>query len=408
MSKKPYVIGKGGTFLHTVVQQATMGDPHPAAQDRRRSAGMYPSMASAFVKPFSSAPTILVGPCMRESWYKLRHVPRSDESDSPRMARIRRMGDMIADHFVYDMAKRAGVYVADEVSFFDDELRLSGRYDLMVRLPTMELMGSDVKSISVWMETPHIRSGKNGFVFTEPRWKDVAQIMVYMAHYWTHGVRYWSLYYVSRHMDDNEFVFEWVNPPGSFEEPIGPDCYLRCYSSVDQHEIEMPWLRWGEISARYRTLLRHLQDKTTPPREGYLQMPNSMLYGFAKEFERRVGSFKSREANPDYGSQLIPLNKGEAETVLRRAKPLEEKAAAAGEELTAGALDEHPEPLLENKGDGVCTYCEFKTLCHTGVQTNEAEVQRRLSEPIAPSLPTRVQPPKAPPPVPRPAPFTLK
>jgi hypothetical protein len=340
-AEKPFLLPSGKLYLSEMVQQATVGTDHPAAVSVKKPVGMYPSQASALVIDPKSGMTRPIGECLRKGWYKLRNTPPSDISIDPKMTRIQRAGEVIADRFVYDMAKRAGIYVADEISFYDPDHMLSGRYDIMVRLPNGDLMGSDVKTISGWKEIPHIASGRNGYDCLEPRWKDVCQIMCYMQWYLQHGVKYWSLLYMSREFSIGEFVFEWANlPPGALRAE--EDTYLRCYSS--ERVWDVPWLTWGQIKRRFYQLHKSLVDKVPPPRDYQISYDNATLVTMAKA----GGS----------GNQLIPLNKTEGEMILRKY----EKMVKKGEESNINSLP----PFLE-KGDNECGYCEYRTMCWFGI-----------------------------------------
>lgn len=337
----PFQLTNGRMFLTEMIDQALCGDPHPAAQDNRRPSGMYPHQASAEVVDPKSGLQVTIGGCTRQSWYDLRRVPPSEEPAGAKQRRIMKTGDLIATEFVYEQAKRAGIYVADEISMFDPDNKLSGRYDLMVRLPDGSLMVVDVKSISGWKEVPHCASGRNGFDYMEPRWKDLLQLMCYMQWYLQFGVLYGSLVYVSREMEQNEFCFEWVNLEKGAKRPHD-DAYLRCYSR--ERAWELPWLTWGQIRRRYESLYSYLQSGEMPPRDFKLFYSNSDLVRMAEA----GGS----------GNQLVDLNATETKTVLSKLQTAKKRKPDVD-------IDSLP-PFVE-KGSFQCNYCNWKTLCWSGM-----------------------------------------
>lgn len=340
---KPFILPSGKFFMSEMIDQALLGPDHPAAKNVRKTGGnVYPSMASAKVKEPKSGIVRTIGSCARSSYYNLTGTPPSDLRPDPKMERIKKAGEILAKHFVYEQAQKSGIYVADEVSFFDSKNSLSGRYDIMLRLPNGELMGSDVKTISTYKETPHISAGRNGYDALEPRWKDVCQIMCYLAWYHQYGVYYWSLYYLSREFATGEFVFEWANVPRDAKE-VPDTAYLTCYSRDFYWKLD--WLTWGDIRKRYEMVKKAIADGVPPERDYSLAFSNSKLV----EMATAGGS----------GNQLIPLNKTECEMILNRYHRAIKKAP----DVNIDSLSS----FLQDRGDSECGYCDYKSLCWFGL-----------------------------------------
>lgn len=344
MSEDKIRLANGKLSLFETLELATRGSDDPALVPVRRSAGLSPSSASAEVKdPVTGLPFVL-GSCLRQSWYKVMgHAPDPGETDA-RIQRILASGDLISQHFVYEPAKKIGIWAGDEISFFDPDNMLSGRLDLMTYLPgTNEKVIVEVKSMSGMMEYPYIKTGQRGYKFLEPRYKDLCQLMSYMQWWLQYGVKYGALYYCSREMNTNMFMFEWANVPAGTLRPAD-DAFLRCFSS--ERTWDMPWLTWGQIRKRYNDLKTHLKNGTVPPRDFERQYSNKQLLDMA--------------TNTGLGSQFIDMSATDSAAVQSKFRSQMKKT---------GDKDPDKHESYMQKGSYACTYCDFKSTCWNSVAT---------------------------------------
>jgi len=335
-------------LLSSLIDQALIGPDDEALQGSSRSSGMHPSSSSAeVIDPLTGVPAV-IGTCLRQAYYRMTGTTPTEPSTARGM-RVMAMGDLLSNNFVYRPAMKAGIWASHELKIYDPDNKISGIADLIVRLPTGELMGVEVKSLGVYGEIPCIVAGKQGYQFLEPRYKDLPQVITYMQWFRRYGIRYWSLYYVSRDGATNEFVFEFMDPEGDSEYP-SEGSYLRCHST--ERTWDMPWITWGAVKVRYRQLLEALNKGEPPPRDFTLQYPDEFLV---------------RMASTEEGNQLNSLTKTDRATINKKLAREKE-----GKEITK------PYSL---KGDKVCQWCSYSTLCWQGLSP-EGTSKVPISEPI--------------------------
>jgi hypothetical protein len=356
----------GKLALYEALEQATKPSDDPALVSSRRSAGLSPSSASALVKDPVTGDNFILGSCLRQSWYKVMGQAPDPGYVDARFIRICETGDLISKNFVYEPAKKAGLWAGEEMSFFDPENMLSGRLDLMAYLPgSLEKVIVEVKSVGSYTDIPWVKSGQRGFELLEPRFKDLPQLMSYMQWWLQFGVKYGALFYCSREMNTNMFMFEWANLPVGASRP--PDsAYLRCYSS--ERTWDLDWLTWGQIRERYTELKKHLKAGTIPPRDFEIQYSNKELLTLA--------------TNTGKGSQFVDMNATDSKLVQTRFRSQLTK--------TKNKDPAQHEPYVE-KGSFACTYCDFKKTCWSSLGTpstpeltaEEWDSQKRTKAPVA-------------------------
>lgn len=342
IEKSPLRDERGELSLFKTIETATCPPSDPALSGTHKSAGLSPSSSSAVVVDPVTGGTFVLGTCQRKTWYKIMGYPEEVSVPDARMERIMAMGDVISQKFVYEPAKRAGIWAGDEISFYDPDNLLSGRLDMMAYLPgTIEKCGVEVKSMSAYMDIPWIKSGQRGFKYLEPRYYDLPQVMSYMQWWLQYGVRYWSIYYMTRDMTSNMFCFEWANVPKEAKRP-GDDAFLKVHSS--ERTWDLPWLTWGQIRKRYDSLKVNIKNKTIPPRDFELEYSNATLLSMA--------------SNAGKGSQFVDMNNTDSEKVQTRFRAESKKTKSNNPEDHA--------PYL-SKGSYGCAYCPYKKMCWTGL-----------------------------------------
>lgn len=334
----------GGLTLFNALEEGMQDPSDPALVQTRKSAGFSPSAASAVVIDPVTKKEVVVNACNRKTWYSIMGYPKDDDTvREPRSCRITHAGDLISDHMVYESAKRMGVWAAEELAFFDPDNLLSGRLDLMAYIPgTKQKVIVEVKSMSPYMEVPWIKTGQKGFKLLEPRYKDLPQLMSYMQWWLQFGVRYGAIYYCSRDMNSNMFMFEWANVAPDALRPQD-SAYLRCHST--ERTWDLDFITWGHIRKRYSELRKHLKEGTEPPRDFSIEMTNRELF----------------DASHAYGNatQFCEVNATEAKAIQAAFK---KQAKSTGK----NSPEDHPDPYMK-KGMFSCTYCDYKTVCSTSL-----------------------------------------
>ena len=322
----------GGLTLYQLIQKEMLPTKDPALKSTKPpQKNLHPSSSSAVLKDPISGLETAIGTCLRKAFYSCKGYQEDVSLPEPRSQRLMAVGETLARQFLYDPAKKLGLFAAEELQFYDEKINVSGRIDLMCYLPgTSEKIIVECKSISPNMIIPYIKAGERGYTLKEPRWYDLCQLMTYMQYYKKFDVQYGAMYYISRDMDDNMFIFEWANVDSSTKE-IPDNAYLKCHS--DERTWDLPFLTWGQIKDRYHLLQKYIDNDELPPRDYALQYSNDFL------------AFLSQ--NVGKGSQFIDMNKTDAKAVETK--------------LSSKKYD--PTKPIMMKGSFNCDYCPYKERC---------------------------------------------
>jgi hypothetical protein len=215
---------------------------HPVLQDMRRLDYIYASSLG-----FLTDAGVLGG-CRRAEWYRMRGTPR-DTQDTAKGLRCAKYGGACGDVEV-ELAKKARVYVGDEVAVIDDGHKISGRIDLIVLDPEAQsdpLIGIEIKSIQGWGAKGLTTPGTSGLF--KPRDKDLAQAIFYVDFYKAHIPR-WILRYIDRGTGD------------SHDHPLVvlEDGQISANNTLTGRSIH-------EVYAWTDSVRQHLDAGTEPPRD---------------------------------------------------------------------------------------------------------------------------------------------
>jgi hypothetical protein len=220
----------------------------------RKSAGRSPSSASIkFENEFGTYE--VHGACLRQQFYKAKGMPKDDKMPDPQSQRIFMYGDAIHEVEV-DIRKRAGIYVADEMSFWNPEHRISGRIDLFNKDPeTNEVYGEELKTTNPFT----IKK-----VSSDPGIAHILQCAIYLDWY-ANSIGYvgrWVLTYVDRAFgEDASHVISLS------------DGYIVLNGVIDKK------MKVSDIYARYDELEEYLEDNVVP------EPDYDILYGRDKLIE---------------------------------------------------------------------------------------------------------------------------
>ena len=314
----------------------------------KTSTGFYPSAASVeYIDPDTGV-SVVSGECLRKTFYYKMGYPSAGVTDA-RRSRIMEMGNLISNMIVDD-AKRAGVYIADELPFTDTDNNISGRVDLIVKDPfscpnTLDrpspehLILIEIKSMGGYYNV------KGPMVSTKdtplrPKMDHLLQIMVYANYYRKYGVQKYILLYVNRENMDIVTHNISINDNGN---PV---------ISNDEGVTTLPYITLDNIISRYKKLSFYISKNELPPRDYSIQWSNTRII---------------RELNASN------LNKTETEIVKKKVQAL-------------GAITNDIAPVLQ-KGDWQCQYCEFSQTCWSNdPKSKEKPVQVTQEEQQEPDL----------------------
>ena len=332
----------------------------PVTSTIRGKSGFYPSDASVVREDGD-----ITGSCLRQQYYKWYNCAPTEESD-PEIGLISVTGEalhlMIAS-LIRDHPVETGLLLLrEEQSFFDKELLLSGRIDLLLYDQINDsVVGCDIKTVGDYASSVSI---------DQPRLKDVLQCTIYLDQYQKNSpkgekMNSWIILYLAR--SENWKLKKY--PHGS------PFKYLWQFSisfdSEDRHIIIEN--QFGAqthyyditpeiIYSRYTELRKYIKDGELPPRD----------YEHTYSEERILGMYKKGKIK--FKKDL---------TVI-------EKWAKGGLEEGKLGLD---------MGDFECRYCQFKSLCWSDTPDNITPNKKYLyqlsnkSKLIIPSEPTTTSSP---------------
>ena len=143
-----------------------------------------------------ATPTGVKGGCRRSEWYRMRGFKR-EVPETPNGLRTALYGGACGDVEV-ELAKRARVYIDDEVAVIDHERRISGRIDLIIMDPEANadpLIGIEIKSIQGYASKGLVAPSFQGTF--APRDKDLAQTSFY-ANFYRASIKRWAIRYIDR------------------------------------------------------------------------------------------------------------------------------------------------------------------------------------------------------------------
>lgn len=308
---------------------------NPMVSSVRKSSGFYPSSASVkFNDPVFGSKVI--GSCLRKEWYSFQGYATSDGTTAEAEDK-KAIGDYISQRFV-EKFKVAGLYVADEVSFFHEEMNVSGRIDILIKDPykapkppqrpaTQDLIGVEIKSTGGYhnIKGP-IQSTKDTPL--APKLEHILQVMVYLDYYSKFGIDRWILIY----QDRDSMRKQW------HKVSIADDGSAVIVNQEQTHVYKH--INIGAIKSRYNDLAKYLAQKELPPRDYAMQYSNKYIYDLYK------------------GDLLTKTNAAKVEKIVTKY-------------TTNKTLDLNTiEPILD-MGDFQCRYCQYKSMCWSESPTKQ-------------------------------------
>lgn len=169
---------------------------HPLVVDIRRRDHFYPSGASMKVENAWGEREV-IGRCLRSQWYSMTASAAELSEIYPADSRRMDYGTVIHEYEI-DRMKKANVYVADDVRFYDPENNVSGRVDAFVFNPysktePKEIIGVEIKTTGSYSIIRDTITGHD----PQPLADHVVQVMVY-ADFYKSRVKTWVIMYFDR------------------------------------------------------------------------------------------------------------------------------------------------------------------------------------------------------------------
>lgn len=253
---------------------------HPYIVSRRPRKSFNPSSASVEVKDGDGFKVI--GTCLRRLYYEHNDTrPDGEFILSARMSRILEMGDIYARLFIEDF-KKLGIFIAEEVSFYNKKYDISGRIDALIkdpytspRLPerpsAQDVIGVEFKTVGGYqgVKGPVISTRDTPLMV---KMDNLLQTMLYLDEYKKYGVKKWLLFYIDRALgasEDNPKHYEIhtieLTEDGS---PI---------ITNDSGTSTFNYLKVQHIYDRYDSLRKSLDAGALPKRDFSLQYSNKKI-----------------------------------------------------------------------------------------------------------------------------------
>lgn len=240
---------------------------NPNIKSIRKTSGFHPSAAS--IKLPSGE---VLGACMRDSYYRMTEVGGTNQGP-PDYTISANLGDKmhqyideILDKFGYSMGIQK---IESEHSFFDEDLNLSGRSDIIAwDHINQEIIGIEVKSVGEY---------KASKVLEVPDHTHIMQSMLYLDFYskkipdGMHRPNKWYIWYISR----TEGYAIKSRKHGSPFQMLW-DYYITLHNDhvvvhTSAGSYSYPELTVSGIKDRYNQLKLHLENNIAPPRDYQIQ-----------------------------------------------------------------------------------------------------------------------------------------
>lgn len=235
----------------------------------RRRPGLHPSSASvAFI---DNGKRIILGKCMREAWYSALGTPKDGTGRNVSLNMKAHQGKW-SEIGMVDQWKKMGIWVANNIKFFNREFALSGELDLILRNPiTEKIFGLEMKTFYGYAANRSLcgvqrEKGTGRRLNGRPKNEHFLQSLLYAWEYRDELDEY-RLYYLERgdghriefrigfdKQPDGRHLCWWEQLPGKYWNAYAEGKVYQKFTIEDIHE-------------RYKILLEKLQKRELPEAE---------------------------------------------------------------------------------------------------------------------------------------------
>ena len=258
--------GKQEFSLIAEEDEAILNERHRSFDIRRQ--GLYPSEAS--VSYMDGSRKVTLGKCLRAAFYRASGIDKTNPGGI-RLYMTGRLGKQ-AEIMQVNLWKEMGVWVANNIKFFDKELALSGELDSILKNPLDDkLFGLEMKTYYGYPAGRVIcgvkkERGSGKFLAGRPKDEHFLQALLYAWQYRDRLDDY-RVYYLERG-DGNRVEFRvgfskrndgkhqcyWEQIPGKYWNAFQEGKVLQPYTIEDIH-------------SRYKDLIKALRKKTMPEKD---------------------------------------------------------------------------------------------------------------------------------------------
>jgi Holliday junction resolvase-like predicted endonuclease len=219
-----------------------------------RGVHLYPSEASVSYTDIHGLPRV-IGQCARQTYYRLTGQPSSGSYDAY-MQWIFALGKAVEEILV-EQWKQMGIWVANNVRFYDVNRNISGELDVILKEPDGTLFFVEVKSFASYQATKHICGNKS--VKGKPKDNQLLQALIYAdLCKELNLIQYGKMIYYARDSGQRrEFNISLTNDNG-LKRPV-------VEGTVDYR------FTMEDIYERYALLQSYVNSKQLPPRDYELE-----------------------------------------------------------------------------------------------------------------------------------------
>jgi len=228
--------------------------------------GLYPSEAS--VEYVLDGTKIVLGKCLRAAWYRSMEVEK-EGCGSPKLAMTGQLGKGCEQQAI-DRWKKLGLYVDNNIKFFNRDLAISGELDCVIKDPedSDRWIGIEVKSIYGYYAGRVLFGAKRPPTPGVPKDGQFLQSVFYAWQYRDKLDEY-RMYYVERGSGERcEFVI------GTEEQADGTHtCWWEQLDEGNEHwnhflpdRMYQPY-SIEDVINRSKLLLHNLKHKILPPKD---------------------------------------------------------------------------------------------------------------------------------------------
>lgn len=272
----------------------------------KRRQGLYPSEAS--VVYMDGQRRIVLGKCHRASYYRINEIEKTNPSGI-KLYQTGRIGKQL-EIMQVNLWKEMGLWVANNVKFFNKELVLSGELDTILRNPlNNKLIGIEMKTYADYPNQREILGLKKEketgrFVPGRPKENHFLQAILYAWEYLDTFDEY-RIYYMDRasgvrstfnvgfqKRSDGKHQCYWQQVPGKYWNAFQDGPVLQPYTIEDIHD-------------RYRLLIKTLRAKQIPPKDYQLEFDADTVEYLYQKGEIAKTKYDRWAKNPNAKSNKI-------------------------------------------------------------------------------------------------------
>lgn len=227
--------------------------------------GLWPSEAS--VEYVDDHGKVVHGKCMRAAFYRAMDYPE----DGCRNSGLQMKAELgkRAEAGCIDRWKGMGVWVANNIKFYNHDIIVSGEMDSVIKHEPpgtqMARIGVEVKSFYGFYANAEICGRKRPAAPGKPKMDHFLQTLIY-KHKYIDILDQYRLYYLERG-DGHRIEFEvGLDPQGDDYRPFWRQIDGPYWATFRPEKVYTPFMM-NNVLERYKTLLGHVRSRTLPDRD---------------------------------------------------------------------------------------------------------------------------------------------